>query len=248
MTSKYSVQQESSQGLKRGHSTDLDETRRFKSFKTEDVSMLCSPFPMTTTGTVMKPAGGQPKIAFSNMYGIGLTQGTGAMLATWIALQCLSGEKTSSSLMYLLELGYNPEIAKTKESKASTIATRERHSDPPWLFGVLWVEGIQMRYTVPRQKFNRTMQEDRDALKLLKQSDMVLKQMEELKENIEKSQEPTEEKKSESECDLLPNSGYNDSSVDTLSTSSKSSDITPSDSRSTDDKGSSMKESDTQSL
>ena len=80
MTSKYSVQQESSQGLKRGHSTDLDETRRFKSFKAEDVNMLCPPFPMTTTGPVLKPAGGPPKIAFSNMYGIGLTpQGTGAM-------------------------------------------------------------------------------------------------------------------------------------------------------------------------
>lgn len=36
------------------------------------------------------------------------------------------------------------------------------------------------------------MKEDRDALKLLKQSDGLLKQMEELKENIEKNQEPTE--------------------------------------------------------
>ncbi|CAC5372352.1 PER2 [Mytilus coruscus] len=406
MTSKYSVQQESSQGLKRGHSTDLDETRRFKSFKAEDVSMLCPPFPMTTTGPVMKPAGGQPKIAFSNMYGIGLTQGTGAMyhggpmpvvqlpqqppitngnpgkiqwpyypqsglsfypqvmggfyqpmtvlsypMPLWTGgdnkgvtttkhkaiftqagdkgntamsvSDSSSGENTSSSFMYLLELSNNQEIAKAKESKASTTTTRKRHSDPPWLFGVLWVEGIQMRYTVPRRKFNRTMKEDRDALKLLKQSDVVLKQMEELKENIEKScQEPTEdeeadylfmidpdlfkddsssdsqeievseklrcslksfseskttdetitksgngddnsfsetrdslvgdemddqEKKSESECDSLPKSGYNDSSVDMESASYKSSDLTPSDSRSTDDKGSSMKESDTQS-
>lgn len=56
-----------------------------------------------------------------------------------------------------------------------------------------------------------------------------------------------QEKKSESECDSLPKSGYNDSSVDMESASYKSSDLTPSDSRSTDDKGSSMKESDTQS-
>ncbi|XP_052081634.1 putative uncharacterized protein DDB_G0281733 [Mytilus californianus] len=233
-----------------------------------------------------------------------------------------SGESTSSTLMYLLELSNNQEISKAKGSKASATVPRKRHSDPPWLFGVLWVERIQMRYIVSKRKFNRIMKEDRDALKLLNQSDVVLKQMEELKRNIEKSQEPTEdeeadylfmidpdlfkddsssdsreieaseklrcsftsfsasntthkiitksgngddnslsetcdslvgdemddqEKKSESECHLLANSGYNDSSVDMESTSSTSSDLTLSDSRSTDNKGSSMKESDTQS-
>lgn len=299
MTSKYSVQQESSQGLKRGHSTDLDETRRFKSFKAEDVNMLCPPFPMTTTGPVLKPAGGPPKIAFSNMYGIGLTpQGTGAMyhggpmpvvqlsqqppitkgnpgniqwpyypqsglsfypqvmggfyqpmtvlsypMPLWTGgdtrgvattkhkaiftqagdkgntamsiSDSSSGENTSSSLMYLLELSNNQEIARAKESKASATATqRKRHSDPPWLFGVLWVEGIQMRYTVPRRKFNRIMKEDRDALKLLKQSDGLLKQMEELKENIEKNQEPTEDEEADYLFMIDPDLFKDDSSSD----------------------------------
>lgn len=59
--------------------------------------------------------------------------------------------------------------------------------DPPWLFGVVWIEGIQMRYTVPRRKFNRIMKEDRDALNMMNQSDVVLKQMEEFKEELTKS-------------------------------------------------------------
>ena len=64
--------------------------------------------------------------------------------------------------------------------------------EPPWLFGVLWRDSIQMRYTVPRRKFNRIMKEDRDALNLMKQSELVLQQMREFKEDIEKTDDPTE--------------------------------------------------------
>lgn len=63
----------------------------------------------------------------------------------------------------------------------------QRNADPPWLFGALWNETIQMRYTVPRRKFNRVMKEDRASLNSMKQSDMMLMQMKQFQENLEES-------------------------------------------------------------
>jgi hypothetical protein len=65
----------------------------------------------------------------------------------------------------------------------------QRNAVPPWLFGALWNENIQMRYMVPRRKFNRVMKEDRASLSSMKQSDMMLAQMKQFKENLEKAEE-----------------------------------------------------------
>ena len=69
MTSKNSVLQESlSQGLKRGHSPDMDEIQNVKSFKGEEVSLLHPPFPITTVeNKLQKKEVQQPNITFSNM-------------------------------------------------------------------------------------------------------------------------------------------------------------------------------------
>lgn len=295
VSSKYSVMQESSQGLKRGHSPDMDEIQNIKSFKAEEVSLLHPPFPISSTACeVSRPGEVPPKMAFSDTYrrapntiyctgGVPIVQlvpntfkfpettsntvpstgmkpdnvqwpfypqtglsfypqvmggfyqpvtvlsyplpgvswtnpnstSTGQSLRQGIFTQAgnkvittmsysdsSSQENTSSSLIYLLELSNNSEGETSRKGikaiQPAAAKVNQRHADPPWLFGVMWMESIQMRYVMPRRKFNRVMKEDRDALKVLKQSDVVLKQMEEFKEDLEKvNEEPTEDEEAD---------------------------------------------------
>lgn len=69
VTSKYSVMQESSHGLKRVHSPDMDEIQNIKSFKAEEISLLHPPFPISTIGHETVTPGVEPaNIAISDMH------------------------------------------------------------------------------------------------------------------------------------------------------------------------------------
>lgn len=81
MSSKYSVMQESSQGMKRGHSPDPDEVQNYKAFKSGEIKVFLPPFPISTAqGEVAKKEGNQSKMAFSDMYGLGITKSTAAAM------------------------------------------------------------------------------------------------------------------------------------------------------------------------
>lgn len=286
MSSKYSIMQESSQGMKRGHSPDLEDVQNYKSFKSGELQVLHPPFPISTAESEVVPKeGSAPKMSFPDMYSLGITKSTATALyhngglpvvqiipqniqdvpktvpttksdnvqwpyypqsglsfypqvmggfyqpvtlysyplPIWAstvtkglrpsipqAIFTQAGDKgktmsasdtssgdTGSSLMYLLE----QTSSETNQAKGKPrVPARQRHLDPPWLFGVLWIEGIQMRYTVPRRKFNRIMKEDRDALNLMTQSDVVLKQMDEFEEELQK---PDRERTEDEEADYL---------------------------------------------
>lgn len=284
VTSKYSVMQESSHGLKRVHSPDMDEIQNIKSFKAEEISLLHPPFPISTVGHETDNSRVEPaNIAFSDMYRLNnstmyhtsgmpvvqmvrntmmyptpavnsmsssgmkpenvqwpfypqsglsfypqvmggfyqpmtvlsytvpgmvwpsvdskaskptksqgiFTQAGGKGQTSMSISDTSSQENTSSSLMYLLELSNNSEVdgSKNKKKLPEMMRLGQRNADPLWLFGALWNENIQMRYTVPRRKFNRVMKEDRASLNSMKQSDMMLMQMKQFKENLEEYEE-----------------------------------------------------------